>query len=149
MQIKIVMSLTAVAAIASMVLLQTGRRKLGGLLFGLTLALASPFIAWPSLMGLRKLGILRRGPVGALWRDWFNWSGPLGLFVGLGAAFRKAGPGGRKSQWEAPRHAGNTDKPLGRILQGEPSAHGTFLGTANGWTNIFVTDKERESHMQL
>lgn len=149
MQTKIIMSLAAVAVIASMVFLQTGRRKLGGLILGLTFALALPFIGWPSLMGLRKLGILRRVPVADLWRDLFKLSSPLGLFVGLGAAFRKAGPGGRKSQWDAPRHAGNTDKPLGRILQGEPSAHGTFLGTANSWTDIFVTDKERESHMQI
>jgi hypothetical protein len=149
MQTKIVMSLSAVAVIASMVLLQSDRRKLGGLILGLTIALALPFIGWPSLIALRKLGPFRRVPLTVLWRGMFKLSGPLGLFVGLGAALKKAGPGGRKNQWDAPRSAGSTDKPLGKILAGEPAKDGTLLGVANGWSKVFVTDRERESHMQI
>jgi hypothetical protein len=87
MQTKIVMSLSAVAVVFSMVLLQSGRRKLGGLILGLTIALALPFIGWPSLMSLRKLGMFKRVSEAVLWRGLFKLSGPLGLFVGLGAAF--------------------------------------------------------------
>ena len=150
METKIIMGLSAVAVVASMILIQTDRRKLGGLILGLTVAVALPFIGWPSLMGLRKgLGIFRRVPVEVLWRGLFEASVPLGLLVGLAAAFRKAGPGGRSRQWDAPRSAGNTDKPLGKILEGEPAHEGTLLGTANGFTKVFVTDRERESHMQI
>src|SRR5207245_342909 len=91
----------------------------------------------------------RHVPVADLRRATQGVSAALGLFIGLGLAFRKAGPGSRKRQWDAPRHAGGTDKPLGRILAGKPASQGTFLGTANGWTDVFVTDKERESHMQI
>jgi len=150
MKIQIVMSLALAGVVAGAALAQAERRKLAGLIVGLTLAAALPFIGAPTLMGLRKdLGVFRRVPAAVLWRRMFEASGALGLLVGLGVAFRKAAPGGRKRQWDAPRHAGSTDKPLGRILGGEPATEGTLLGTANGWTKVHVTDRERESHMQI
>ncbi|MFA5141332.1 MAG: TraM recognition domain-containing protein [Elusimicrobiota bacterium] len=150
METKIAMLICAAGVAGCSVLLHFERRKLAGLALGLAVALSLPLIAWPVLMKLRKdLGICRHVPVGDLRRTTGGASAVLGLLMGLCLAFRKAGPGTRKRQWDAPRHAGDTDKPLGRILGGEPSPHGTFLGTANGWTKVFVTDKERESHMQV
>ncbi|MBI5629905.1 MAG: TraM recognition domain-containing protein [Elusimicrobia bacterium] len=150
MEAKIAMLVCVIGVIATSVLVHFERRKLAGLALALAVALSLPLIGLPVLLKLRKdLGILRRIPVGDLRRTAQGASAALGLFVGLGLALRKPGPGARKRQWDAPRQAGSTDKPLGRILEGEPSAHGTFLGTANGWTKVFVTDKERESHMQI
>ncbi len=150
METKIAMLICLAGVVGCSILLHFERRKLAGLALGLAVALSLPLIGLPTLLKLRKdLGICRHVPVADLRRTTNGASAGLGLLIGLGLAFRKAGPGSRKRQWDAPRHAGSTDKPLGRILEGEPSAHGTFLGTANGWTNVFVTDKERESHMQI
>ena len=150
METKIAMLICTAGIIGCSVLLHFEYRKLAGLALGLAVALSLPLIGLPVLLTLRKtLGIFRHVAVADLRRTTNEISIGLGLFIGLGLALRKAGSGSRKSQWDAPRHAGSTDKPLGRILEGKSSDNGTFLGTANGWTHVFVTDKERESHMQI
>ncbi|MDE2292852.1 MAG: type IV secretory system conjugative DNA transfer family protein [Elusimicrobia bacterium] len=146
---RIVMVAAGVSVGGGLFLVQTGRRKLAGLVLGLCLGLSLPFIAWPSLMGLRRAGAFKRVHLAVLWRDLFKGSLPLGAVVGLAVAFGKTGPGRRKPQWNAPRSAGSTDGRLGRILAKGPDKQGTLLGAANGGLKVFVGADERERHMQV
>ena len=147
---KIAMGLAFAGVIAAGVLAHLERRKLAGLILFLALASCAPSIMWPTLMELRKDSrALRRVPLAALERGCFTLSVPLGLLLGLVAAFRTGERNGRKRQWDAPRSAGDTDKALARILDGEPAKDETLLGAANGGVCVAVTDKEREAHMQI
>lgn len=144
------MGLAAAGIVAAGILLHLERRKLAGLALFLIVSFCVPSILWPTLMELRKdVRALRRVPLDALARGCFMLSAPLGLLFGLGVAFRTGDRNGRKSQWDAPRSAGDTDKLLARILDGEPAKDGTLLGAANGRVAVAVSDREREAHMQI
>jgi len=125
------------------------QRKTAAALFGLAFAFAIAFLAWPLILGMRRvLPGLRRTPLAELRRTWGLISAGFGLFVALGMMFRRP-KNGRSRLWDVPRHAGDTDKDLGRILAGETRKDATLIGIANGRHKVYLTPLARERHMQV
>ncbi len=145
---KIAAGIVAAIVAAAVALQHFERPKSAAAVMGLALAFALAVIAWPFILFLHRVHpALKRTPLAELRRVWYVISGLFGGIVALAMIFQKS-KGGHLRQWDAPKPKVNTDKALGRILNGEPDKKGTLLGCTNGG-KVHITPSDREQHMQV
>ena len=80
---------------------------------------------------------------------WAGVSALLALAVGLRVATAKPKDGGPVSRWDDPGEFPRLDGALARAVRGPEKDSGTLLGMANGVGEVRLSDRARESHMQL
>jgi len=133
-----------------LILVRSGRKKTGALLFGLSLFLFFGILPWKAIHFLmshnRHFRLWAAPRMRSIKEAWFGLSAAAAALGALIVGFACGGQ--RKSWWSEPSESSAVDRLLRKSLE-RGAKDATFMGLANGGKKVFLGPTERQRHIQV